>query len=118
MSLWKNTSTIAFMFASLILSLTIFSLLVNFSRHTSVSLGQLLSRSALVNLLLFRTISRLSFIRDWQTLFLPMTSTLITWAKEPFFLHLSLVAHAIYSSFARMPWPLIGTLKEETFSSP
>jgi hypothetical protein len=39
-------------------------------------------------------------------------------AKGPFSLHLSLVAHATCSSFARMPWPLTGILEVETFSSP
>src|SRR5712672_1099270 len=61
--LWKNTFAIASTFALLILSPTISSLLESSSRHMFVRLGQLLSRSALHNLLLYRTILELSFIR-------------------------------------------------------
>src|SRR5580698_162578 len=63
MSPWKNTFAIASTFVPLILSPSIFSLLAGSFRHMSVSLGQLLSRSAWVNLLPFRMILEWSFIR-------------------------------------------------------
>src|SRR6266566_5022561 len=56
MCLWKNTFTIAFIFAPFTLSPIISSLLASSFRPMSVSLGQLLSSSVLHNLLPFRTI--------------------------------------------------------------
>jgi len=43
---------------------------------------------------------------------------LLIWAKGPFFLHLSLVAHATCSNFAKMPWLSTGILEVVTFLSP
>src|SRR6267154_5038916 len=115
---WKNIFTIASTFTPLILSPTISSLLASFFRPMFVSLGQLLSSSTLHNLVPFRTILEWSFIKAWQMLLLPMWMlTSMTWAKGPFFLHLSLVAHTTCSNFAKMPWPSIGILEVETFSS-
>src|SRR6266566_3257317 len=57
---WNNTFVISSMFTPFTLDLTISFLLASSFRPMSISLGQLLSKSALDNLLPFRTILELS----------------------------------------------------------
>lgn len=113
---WKNTLIITFTFIFFILSPTISFLLEGSFRYMFISLGQLLSRSTLVNLLLFRIILEQSFIKAQQMLLLQiLISISITWLEEPSILFSFLVAHAICSSSIRISWLLIGILEKKIY---
>src|SRR6266436_278291 len=116
---WQNTSTIAFTFTPLRMSLNISFLLASSFRSMCVKLGLLQNKSAFLSSKASKISLGWRSIRAWLMLWLLMlTLTWTIWAGASYSLHHFLVVPATCSSNSKMPWPSIATLEVVISSLP